>query len=63
MYSVYVTAMGEIEDHSQIARFVSSFIANGFDGKVRAGMAMGVVLHSYAVAGQQKMRLCNGIGE
>lgn len=55
--------MGEIEDHSQIARFVSSFIANGFDGKVRAGMAMGVVLHSYAVAGQQKMRLCNGIGE
>jgi hypothetical protein len=43
-----------IEDHSQIARFVSSFIANDFVGKVRTGSLMGVVLPSYAVAGQPK---------
>jgi hypothetical protein len=35
-------------------RFVSSFIANAFVGKVRAVVLMGVVLHSYAVDGQQK---------
>jgi len=41
-------------DHSQIVRFVSGFIGNVFVGKVRAVVLMGVVLHSYAVAGQQK---------
>jgi hypothetical protein len=35
-------------------RFVSSFIANDFVGKVRAIVFMDVVLPSYAVAGQQK---------
>ena len=43
-----------IEDHSQIVRFVSSLIANDFVGKVRARTLMGVVLRSYAGAGQQK---------
>jgi hypothetical protein len=41
------------EDHSQIVRFVSSFIANDFVGKVRTMVLMGVVLPSYAVAGSQ----------
>jgi hypothetical protein len=35
-------------------RFVSSFIANVFVGKVRAMLFMGVGLPSYAVDGQQK---------
>jgi hypothetical protein len=35
-------------------RFVSSFIANSFVGKVRPAVVMGVVLPSYAVDGQQK---------
>jgi hypothetical protein len=43
-------------------RFVSSFIANVFVGKVRAAVLMGVVFPSYAVAGQENMGLCNGIG-
>jgi hypothetical protein len=43
-------------------RFVSSFIANDFVGKVRAIVFMDVVLPSYAVAGQENMGLCNGIG-
>jgi hypothetical protein len=38
-----------IEDHSQIVRFVSSFIACGFEGISRAVRLMGVVLVSYAV--------------
>jgi hypothetical protein len=34
--------------------FVSSFIGGGLVGKIRAVALMGVVLPSYAVAGQQK---------
>jgi hypothetical protein len=34
--------------------FASSFIANDFVGKVRTIVFMGVVLPSYAVAGQPK---------
>jgi hypothetical protein len=41
---------------NRLRGFISSFIANGFVGKVRAGALMGVVLPSYAVAGQQKCR-------
>jgi len=41
-------------DGQQIARFVSSFIANDLVGKARAVRLMGVGLPSYAVDGQQK---------
>jgi hypothetical protein len=34
--------------------FVSSSVANGFVGKVRAVALIDAVLHSYAVLGQQK---------
>jgi hypothetical protein len=43
-----------IEDHSQIVRFVSSFISDSLMGKVRAGAFMGVVLPSYVGVRQQK---------
>jgi hypothetical protein len=43
-----------IEDHSQIVRFVSRFRSDGLVGKVRAVVLMDVVLPSYAVDGQQK---------
>ena len=42
-----------IEDHSQIVRFVSSLIAHGFEGIVRAGISMGVVLHADVGVRQQ----------
>jgi hypothetical protein len=46
-----------IEDHSQIVRFVSSFISDSLMGKVRAGAFMGVVLPSYVGIRQQKCGL------
>jgi hypothetical protein len=46
--------LGELDDHSQIVRFVSSFIGDGFVGKVRSAAFMAVVLHAYAVLVQQK---------
>jgi hypothetical protein len=50
--SAGVTHLGwaNIVDHSQIVRFVSSFIADGFEGISRIGTLTGVDLHSYAVA-------------
>ncbi len=44
----------QLDDHSQIVRFVSIFIGDGFVGKVRAAAFMGVVLRAYAVLVQQK---------
>jgi hypothetical protein len=43
-----------IEDHSQIVRFVSSFISDEFAGIVRAGASRGVVLPSFVGVRQQK---------
>jgi hypothetical protein len=42
------------EDHSQIVRFVSSFISGTLTGISRAGGSMGVVLPSYVGVRQQK---------
>ena len=42
------------EDHSQIVRFVSSFISDELVGNVRAVVLMGVVLPSYVGVRQQK---------
>jgi hypothetical protein len=49
-----------IEDHSQIVRFVSNFIADGFVGISRTLEFMGLVLAAYAVLGQQKSRISCG---
>jgi hypothetical protein len=45
-YILRPRAWPNIADHSQIVRFVSSFIFNGFAGIIRAGASMGVGLRS-----------------
>ena len=46
-----VVASSSLEDLSQIVRFVSIFIADGFEGISRIGTLTGVDLHAYAVTG------------
>jgi hypothetical protein len=51
---VVLSFEANIKDHSQIVRFVSRFIADGFVGISRGRALMGVGLHSDAVLRQPK---------
>jgi hypothetical protein len=50
----------DIEDHSQIVRFVSNFIADGFIGISRIGVFVDLVFAAYAVLGQPTSRISCG---
>ena len=52
--------LNELVDHSQIVRFVSSFISDRLTGKVRDVVLMNMVLHSYVGIRQQKRGISNG---
>ena len=46
------------EDHSQIVRFVSGLIADGFEGIARTSAFMGVGLHGHGGVRRSKCSFC-----